>query len=167
MTSSCCCFLVVTLCDLVEWCNTFWSISFNSSGLGANHNIAPVPVEQRIKWLPPLQWRQNERDGVLYHRRLYCLLNRLFRHRSKKASKLRVTGLWVGDLTGTGEFPAQKASNAENVSIWWRHHDLVTTIRMIDCEPCAYFLGYIARSFTYRFFIISDNPIKFEGIWTV
>ena len=23
----------------------------------------------------------------------------------------------------TGEFPAQKASNAENVSIWWRYHD--------------------------------------------
>ena len=23
---------------------------------------------------------------------------------------------------GTGEFPAQKASNAENVSIWWRNH---------------------------------------------
>ena len=22
----------------------------------------------------------------------------------------------------TGEFPAQRASNAENVSIWWRHH---------------------------------------------
>ena len=22
----------------------------------------------------------------------------------------------------SGEFPAQKASNAENVSIWWRHH---------------------------------------------
>ena len=29
-----------------------------------------------------------------------------------------------GELTGTGEFPAQKASNAENVSIWWRHHVL-------------------------------------------
>ena len=27
-----------------------------------------------------------------------------------------------GELTGTGEFPAQMASNAENVSIWWRHH---------------------------------------------
>ena len=26
------------------------------------------------------------------------------------------------ELTGTGEFPAQRASNAENVSIWWRHH---------------------------------------------
>ena len=23
----------------------------------------------------------------------------------------------------TGEFPAQRASNAENVSIWWRHHE--------------------------------------------
>ena len=23
----------------------------------------------------------------------------------------------------TGEFPAQMASYAENVSIWWRHHD--------------------------------------------
>ena len=29
-----------------------------------------------------------------------------------------------GEFTGTGEFPAQRASNAENVSIWWRHHDL-------------------------------------------
>ena len=28
----------------------------------------------------------------------------------------------VGNSPGTGEFPAQIASNAENVSIWWRHH---------------------------------------------
>ena len=27
-----------------------------------------------------------------------------------------------GISPGTGEFPAQMASNAENVSIWWRHH---------------------------------------------
>ena len=27
-----------------------------------------------------------------------------------------------GEFIGTGEFPAQRASNAENVSIWWRHH---------------------------------------------
>ena len=27
-----------------------------------------------------------------------------------------------GEFTETGEFPAQRASNAENVSIWWRHH---------------------------------------------
>ena len=40
----------------------------------------------------------------------------------RKKSKLRVTGLCVGNSPGTGEFPAQMASNAENVSIWWRHH---------------------------------------------
>ena len=28
-----------------------------------------------------------------------------------------------GEVTGTGEFPAQRASYAENASIWWRHHE--------------------------------------------
>ena len=50
------------------------------------------------------------------------LLNRLIRHRSQNTSKLHVTGLWAGNSPVTGEFPAQMASNAENVSIWWRHH---------------------------------------------
>ena len=31
----------------------------------------------------------------------------------------------------TGEFPAHRASNAENVSIWWRHHDLVINVPYI------------------------------------
>ena len=44
------------------------------------------------------------------------------RRRSKKTSKLRVTGLCAGNSPVTGEFPAQMVSNAENVSIWWRHH---------------------------------------------
>ena len=40
----------------------------------------------------------------------------------KKTSKVRVTGLCAGNSPGTGEFPAQRASNAENGPIWWRHH---------------------------------------------
>ena len=51
-----------------------------------------------------------------------CLLNRLFRCRSKKTWKLRVTGLCEGNSPMTGEFPSQRISNAENASIWWRHH---------------------------------------------
>ena len=43
--------------------------------------------------------------------------------KSKKTSKLRVTGLCEGNSPVTGEFPAQRASYAENVSIWWRHHE--------------------------------------------
>ena len=69
-----------------------------------------------------LQWRHNGHDSVSNHLPYDCLLNRLFRRRSKKTSKLRVTGLCTGNSPGTGEFPAQMASNAENVSIWWRHH---------------------------------------------
>ena len=30
---------------------------------------------------------------------------------------------FVWGTPGTGEFPPQMASNAENVSIWWRRHD--------------------------------------------
>ena len=69
-----------------------------------------------------VRWRQNGRDSVSNHQSHDCLLNRLFRRRSKKTSKLRVTGLCVGNSPGTGEFPAQMASYAENVSIEWRHH---------------------------------------------
>ena len=40
----------------------------------------------------------------------------------RKTSKLRVTGHCQGNSPVTGEFPAQRSNNAENVSIWWRHY---------------------------------------------
>ena len=70
----------------------------------------------------PLHWRPNGRNSVSNHQPHDCLFNRLFRRRSKETSKLRVTGLCAVNSPGTGEFPAQMASNAVNVSIWWRHH---------------------------------------------
>ena len=71
-----------------------------------------------------LHWRPNWRHGVIKsnHQPHHCLFNRLFRLRSRKTSKLRVTGLCAGNSPATGEFPAQMASNAENGSTWWRHH---------------------------------------------
>ena len=69
-----------------------------------------------------LHWRHNWRDGVSNHQPHDCLLNRLFGRRSKKTSKLYVTGLYAGNSPVTGEFPVQKDSNVENDSIWWRHH---------------------------------------------
>ena len=74
------------------------------------------------RFASPLQWRHNGRDGVSNHQPHDCLLNRLFRCRSKKTSKLRVTGLCAGNSPVTGEFPAQSASYADDVPIWWRHH---------------------------------------------
>ena len=51
-----------------------------------------------------LRWRHIGRDGVSNHQPNDCLLNRLFRSRSKKTSKLRVTGLCAGNSQGSGEF---------------------------------------------------------------
>ena len=84
-----------------------------------------------------LRWRHNGRDSVSNHQAYNCLLNRLFRRRSKKTSKLRVTGLCVGNSPGTGQFPAQMASNAENVSIWWRHHGKCIKLTTNDIKIVA------------------------------
>ena len=68
-----------------------------------------------------LQRRHNGRDGVPIHQH-HCLLNRLFRCRSKKTSKLRVIGLCAGNSPVTGDFSAQVASNAG--TIWWCRREL-------------------------------------------
>ena len=71
-----------------------------------------------------LQWHHNECDGVSNHQRLDCLLSLFFERRSKKTPKLRVTGLCEGNSPVSSEFPAQRASSAENVFIWWRHQEV-------------------------------------------
>ena len=72
---------------------------------------------REIEQSDTLQWRHDERDGVSNHQSDDCLLKRLFRGRTKKASTLRVTGIYVGNSPVTGEFHAQLASNAENVCL--------------------------------------------------
>ena len=53
----------------------------------------------------PSQWRHNDHDSVSNHQPHGCLLNRLFRRRSKKTSKLRFTGLCVGNSPGPVKSP--------------------------------------------------------------
>ena len=91
---------------------------------------------------PTLQWRHNECDCVSNHQPHNCLLKRLFGQRSKKTSKFRVTGLCVENSPGTGEFPAQRASYAENVSIWWRHHETTTRPTMSHVQVPQKTIGH-------------------------
>ena len=56
-------------------------------------------------WYFALQWRHNDHDVVSNQQPHGCLLNRLFRRRSKKTSKLRVTGLCVGNSPGPVNSP--------------------------------------------------------------
>ena len=53
----------------------------------------------------PLRWRHNDQDCVSNHQPHGCLLNRLFRRRSNKTSKLRATGLCVGNSPGPVNSP--------------------------------------------------------------
>ena len=97
--------------------------------------LMPITSTTRIVMPNTVLWRHNGRDGVSNHQPHDCLLHRLLKRRSKTTSKLRVTGLCEGNSPGTGEFPTQMASNAENVSIWWRHHD--TAERHVTM-PCSF-----------------------------
>ena len=83
----------------------FLTRSFN---LGQKSQAVCIVASQGTESLP-LRWRHNGHDSVSNHQPHHCLLNGLFGCRSKKTSKIRVTGL---------------CGNAENVSIWWRHHVL-------------------------------------------
>ena len=114
----------------------------------------------RFAW-HSLDWRHNGHDGVSNHQRLDCLLNHLFSCRSKKTSKLHVTGLCKGNSPVTGEFPAQKASNAKNVSIWWRHNaqkdnsTITIVYDMYKCGKCddiffCWYLAYYLKLITTR-----------------
>ena len=74
-------------------------------------------LSRLIGWqpsMPPLRWRHNGRDSVSNHQPHDCLLNFL---------SLKALRHWPLCGEFTGKFPAQMASNAKNVSIWWRHHN--------------------------------------------
>ena len=96
-----------------------------------------------------LQWRHNGCDSVSNHQLHDCLFNRLIRCRSKKTSKLRVTGLCEGNSPGTGEFPTQMTSNGENASIWWRHHDICMKMCVFSVNVNIGVI-YVSRMVNYR-----------------
>ena len=94
-----------------------------------------------------LQWRHNESDSVPNHRRLDCLLSCLFIRRSKKTSKLRVTGLCGGNTLVTGG-PSHKGPVTRKVfphddgimfkSLWpsdtiWRQRSWSTFPQVMAC----------------------------------
>ena len=112
-------------CTMVNKCVLKHTMRFVNSQLTANQHfiisfhlnqhsisIRPSDIFTRLSWLniikyqdwcpsvipmsTALRWRYNGRPGVSNHQPHDCLFNRLFRRRSKKTSKLRVTGLCAG-----------------------------------------------------------------------
>ena len=114
---------------IVSW--IFVKIGLFNGSLLDGYRPLSKPTITHCQWTPKnkfqwtLQWRYNERDGVSNHRCSDCLFNVCFKRRSKKTSKLRLTGLCEGNLPVICGFRSHRISNAGNVSIWWRHHHKV------------------------------------------
>ena len=89
-----------------------------------------------------LQWRHNEHDGVSNHQPDDCLLNLLFKVQIKKASKFRVTDLYVGNSPVTVALPAQRASNVENVCFHLMTSSRVKHRLLIHSDITGYFAGF-------------------------
>ena len=96
-----------------------------------------------------LIWRHNEHDSVSNHQPHGCLLSRLFRHKSKKTSKLRVTGLCVGNSPGPVNSPHKGPVTRKmfpfddvimSVSIPWLHD-------VVLMKPKATFLPHTLSHF--------------------
>ena len=99
-----------------------------------------------------LRRRHNERDGVSNHQPHDCLLNRFIQAQMKENIKApRNWPLW-GEFTADRWIPRTN-SNAENVSIWWRHHG------------CAYIFTARGRKGGVSWAITRTCCIQEEVIW--
>ena len=99
----------------------------------------------------PLHWRHNDHDGASNHQPHSCLLNRLFRRRSKKTSKLRVTGLCVGNSPGPVNFP----------------HKGSVTLKMFPFDDVIMDKTYSTsqRFLIWQSLVQVDSPVSFEVTW--
>ena len=144
------------------------------------NDLSMLSVVKVLLKVYSLQWRHNERDDVSNHQRLHCLLNCRSKRRSKNTSKLRVTGLCAGNSPVAGEFLAQKASNVENVSIWWLHHEWrypMKTICSVPIHhnhrphpPCSLWslssIGFMRAYLTYQGRIIHVCVCNLDHQWS-
>ena len=96
-----------------------------------------------------LQWRHNGHDSVSNHQPHDCLLNRLFRRRPRKTSKLRVTGLCAGNSPGPVKSPhkwplTRKIFPFDDVimetmeEIWYPSPDELIIMQIVTVLPHTY-----------------------------
>ena len=88
-------------------CPSAGEVFLNDMGKARQYHTKPIKVQTKHTFpsmsysdrlccqsVDSLQWRHNGHDGISNHQPHDCLLSRLFRNRSKKTSKLSVTGQW-------------------------------------------------------------------------
>ena len=108
------------LLDVESQCNSDMLLCYSMIPLQHGHFCNFSSTDMRAK----LQWRHNGRGSVSNHQPQNWFYSTVYSDADqRKHQSSHATGLCAGKSPETGEFPAQMASNAENVSIWWRHHE--------------------------------------------
>ena len=95
-----------------------------------------------------LHWRHNDHDGISNHQP-HCVYLAVYSDADQRKHQ----------SSGAGEFPAQRASYTENVSIWWRHH--VTQPQWVKNHRKQWLL-----MFCYIFETFYEKPV-YEKIWSL
>ena len=85
-----------------------------------------------------LQWRHNGCDSVSNHQPHDCFSTIYSDTDQWKHQSSALLALCAGNSPEAGEFPAQMDSNAENVSIWWRHH--------VKLKFCVYIIRWLQNN---------------------
>ena len=81
--------------------------------------------------------RHNERDGVSFTSLAIVYLTVYSgADQSKHQSSASLTLVCEGNSPVTNEFPSQRASDSENISIWWRHHDIPWIMHTASYNLC-------------------------------
>ena len=116
-----------------------------------------------------LHWYRNERDGVTNHQLHDCLLNRLFRHRSKETSKLCVTGLCEGihrwPVNSPHKGPVTRKCFHLMTSSWL---SVTCSVSQLKMHPWHGYTFYIIGHLSGKPFVTGGFPDQrnLDKIWT-
>ena len=155
--------MMSTLVQVVAWCHQAkshylsqsWPISLSPNG---------VTRPQWVNWtlankFTSLQWRHNDYDSVSNHQLHGCLLDRLFKPRSKKTPKLRVTGLCVGNSPGPVNSPhkgpvTRKMFPFDDVIMWnlnkkYKHFHTANYIWKWPVQKAPFLSWWFCNTFSF------------------
>ena len=121
---------ITIVCEMPSWCQSSTVPPASTLASSSSLSWGLWPHRRGLVWRRSLQavsWLNHYNDVIISAMAsqitsVSIVCSTVGSGRSKKTSKLRVTGLYAGNSPVTGEFPAQRASNATIFSIWWRHH---------------------------------------------
>ena len=115
---------------------------------GSTNNVFQTLLKSYVTSLPSsnyqghsmtLHWRHDERDAVSNHQPHDCLPN-VYSGPDEKEN-IKAPRHWP--LCGDRWIPRTMASNAENVSIWWRHHEKDPLwLLVVDIQYCSLTLSH-------------------------